>query len=71
MIEYAHRHEIRAGYAVGIAIGLTLGTAIGAYIAGRLPDLALERFFGVVLALLAIKFLAFPTVVHDAVHRRN
>lgn len=60
VFEYAHRHQIRLGYAIGIAVGLTLGAAIGAAIAGRLPDVTLQRVFGLLLAALAVKFLLFP-----------
>lgn len=70
VIEYAQRHEIKVGYAVGIAIGLTLGAAAGAYVAGRLPDVALQRVFAVLLAVLAVKFLFFPDSPHDALPPR-
>ncbi|MDF3291581.1 TSUP family transporter [Streptomyces silvisoli] len=70
VFEYAHRHQIKIHYAIGIAVGLTLGVAAGAYVAGRLSDPLLQRVFGVLLALLALKFLIFPATAHDAVRPR-
>ncbi|MGW7406548.1 TSUP family transporter [Streptomyces sp. NPDC054833] len=64
VFEYAHRHQIKIYYAIGPAVGLTLGAGVGAYVAGRLPDLVLQRVFGALLALLALKFLIFPTSAH-------
>lgn len=64
VFEYAHRHQIKILYAVGLAVGLTLGAAAGAYLAGRLSDPTLQRVFGVLLALLAVKFVFFPSTPH-------
>ncbi|MEU2737922.1 TSUP family transporter [Streptomyces sp. NPDC007095] len=64
VFEYAHRHQIKIYYAIGLAVGRTLGAGVGAYVAGRSPDLVLQRVFGVLLALLALKFLIFPTSTH-------
>jgi uncharacterized membrane protein YfcA len=61
VIEYAHRHEIRFHYGIGIAIGLLAGVLAGAVLAGRLSNTLLERLFGLVLAIVAFKFLLFPT----------
>ncbi|WP_265106270.1 TSUP family transporter [Streptomyces sp. ET3-23] len=61
MLEYAHRHQVRVPYAVGTAVGLTLGAALGAYLAGRIPDVTLQRVLGMVLVVLAVKFLFFPS----------
>ncbi|MFB7917132.1 hypothetical protein [Streptomyces sp. NPDC056061] len=69
VFEYAHRHQIKIYYAIGRAVGLTLGAGVGAYVAGRLPDLVLQRVFGVLLALLAFKFLIFPTSTHEGALR--
>jgi uncharacterized membrane protein YfcA len=62
--EYTHGHQIKIYYAIGLAVGRTLGAGVGAYVAGRSPDLVLQRVFGVLLALLALKFLIFPTSTH-------
>jgi uncharacterized membrane protein YfcA len=61
VIEYARRHEIRFHYGLGIAIGLMIGVLGGAVLAGRLSNTLLERLFGLFLAVLAVKFLVFPT----------
>ena len=59
VIEYARRHEIRVAYAVGIAIGLFAGAYFGANWAGKLSNETLQRLFGVLLALAAVRFLVF------------
>ncbi len=61
VIEYARRQEIRFHYGLGIAVGLMVGVLAGALLAGRLSNTLLERLFGLFLAVLAVKFLAFPT----------
>jgi uncharacterized protein len=60
VIEYARRGEIRFHYGIGIAIGLAVGALAGAVIAGRLSNTLLQRLFGVLLAIAAVKFLLFP-----------
>ncbi|HEX3326868.1 MAG TPA: TSUP family transporter [Actinomycetota bacterium] len=61
VIEYARRHEIRFHYGIGIAIGLLAGVLAGAVLAGRLSNTLLERLFGLLLAIVAFKFILFPT----------
>ena len=59
VIEYAHRHEIRVLYAVGIALGLIAGVLVGAKVAGRTSNATLQRGFGVLLAIVSVRFLFF------------
>jgi uncharacterized membrane protein YfcA len=59
VIEYARRHEIRVGYAVGIALGLTAGAFFGARVAGNLSNATLQRLFGVLLLVTSVRFLFF------------
>jgi len=61
VIVYAQRHEIRFHYGMGIAVGLMAGVLGGALLAGRLSNTVLERLFGILLAVLAVKFLFFPS----------
>jgi uncharacterized membrane protein YfcA len=61
VIEYARRHEIHFHYGIGIALGLMIGVLGGAILAGRLSNALLERLFGVFLAVVAVKFLLFPS----------
>lgn len=58
--QYAMRHEVSFRYALGIAAGLTVGALFGARLAGGITNQYLQRGFGVLLAVLAVKFLAFP-----------
>lgn len=60
VIEYARRHEIRFHYGIGIAVGLLAGVLVGAVLAGRFSNTLLERLFGLLLAIVAFKFLLFP-----------
>jgi len=46
---------------MGIAVGLMAGVLGGALLAGRLSNTVLERLFGILLAVLAVKFLFFPS----------
>lgn len=59
VIEYARRHEIRTSYAVGLALGLAVGAFFGARLAGRLANITLQRAFGVLLLVSAVRFLFF------------
>jgi uncharacterized membrane protein YfcA len=61
VIEYARRHEIHFHYGIGIAVGLMVGVLGGAVVAGRLSNVLLQRLFGAFLAVLAVKFLFFPS----------
>jgi uncharacterized membrane protein YfcA len=59
VMEYGRRHEIRVVYAVGIAIGLFAGAYFGANWAGKLSNQTLQRGFGVLLIVAAVRFLIF------------
>ena len=58
-LTYYKRGQVNLPYAAIIAIGLFLGSFLGAKLAGTLPDLSLRRLFGVLLLLMAGKFLFF------------
>ena len=60
VIEYARRHEIKVQYAVGIALGLFVGAYFGAHWAGKISNETLQRGFGVLLLVAAVRFLVFP-----------
>ena len=60
VIEYARRHEIKVQYAVGIALGLFVGAYFGAHWAGKISNATLQRGFGVLLVIAAVRFLVFP-----------
>lgn len=57
---YAQRHEVHFDYALGIALGLATGAFAGAQIAGLISNSLLERMFGLLLLLIALKFLLSP-----------
>jgi len=59
VIEYGRRHEIRVHYAIGIALGLFVGAYFGANWAGKLSNQTLQRGFGVLLVIAALRFLVF------------
>ena len=59
VIEYARRHEIRTPYAIGIAIGLTIGALFGAQLAGKVSNVMLQRLFGGLMFVAAVRFLFF------------
>lgn len=59
VIEYAKRNEIRVHYAIGIALGLFAGAYFGANWAGKLSNVTLQRGFGVLLVVAAVRFLVF------------
>ena len=59
VIEYARRNEIKVHYAVGIGLGLFVGAYLGAHWAGKISNAVLQRGFGVVLVLAALRFLVF------------
>jgi uncharacterized protein len=56
-LEYYRRGEVNVPYAIVIAVGLTLGALGGAKLAGVVPDLWLRRGFGVLLGIVALRFL--------------
>ena len=60
VIEYARRHEIRFHSGIGMRFGLLAGVLVGAVLAGRFSNTLLERLFGLLLAIVAFKFLLFP-----------
>lgn len=59
VMEYARRHEIKVHYAVGIALGLFVGAYFGAHWAGKISNTTLQRGFGVLLTVAAVRFLVF------------
>ena len=59
VMEYARRNEIKIHYAVGIALGLFAGAYFGAHWAGKLSNATLQRGFGVLLVIAAVRFLVF------------
>jgi uncharacterized protein len=59
VLEYGRRHEIRVQYAIGIAIGLFVGAYFGANWAGKISNATLQRGFGILLVVAAIRFLVF------------
>jgi uncharacterized membrane protein YfcA len=59
VIEYARRHEIKVHYAVGIALGLFVGAYFGANWAGKVSNATLQRGFGILLVIAAVRFLVF------------
>ena len=59
VIEYARRNEIKVPYAVGIGLGLFVGAYFGANWAGKISNETLQRGFGVVLVIAAVRFLVF------------
>lgn len=58
-LQYYKRGQVSLPYAALIAIGLFLGAFLGAKLAGSLTDISLRRLFGVLLLLMAGKFLFF------------
>ena len=57
--QYYKRGQVSLPYAAIIAVGLFLGAYLGAKVAGSLTDISLRRMFGVLLLLMAGKFLFF------------
>jgi uncharacterized membrane protein YfcA len=57
-IEYYRRGEVNVPYAAVIAAGMFVGVLIGAKLAGSIPDLTLQRMFGVFLLLVSLRLLA-------------
>src|ERR1700722_7199358 len=58
-IEYFRSGQINITAAICLVIGLFIGTYFGAKITLSLPDLYVKRAFGVLLLLLAIRYLTF------------
>jgi len=56
-IEYYRRGEVVVPYAVMLSLGLFVGALIGAKLAGTVSDLVLRRAFGVLLLIVAGRFL--------------
>jgi len=59
VMEYARRNEIKVHYAVGIALGLFVGAYFGAHWAGKISNATLQRGFGALLVIAAVRFLVF------------
>jgi uncharacterized protein len=58
-IEYYRHGEINVVAAVFLVIGLFIGTYFGAKITLSLPELYVKRAFGVLLLILAVRYLTF------------
>ena len=58
-IEYYREGDINIVAAVCLIIGLFIGAYFGARITLAMPDLYVKRAFGVLLLLLAIRYLTF------------
>ena len=58
-LQYYKRGQVSLPYAALIAVGLFLGAFLGAKLAGSMSDVSLRRLFGVLLLLMAGKFLFF------------
>ena len=58
-IEYYREGDINIIAAICLVIGLFIGTYFGAKITLGLPDLYVKRAFGVLLLVLAIRYLTF------------
>lgn len=61
VIEYMKRGEVHIRYGLGLAVGLAIGVLVGAVVAGDLSNRLLQRGFGVLMLLLSLKFLIFPS----------
>jgi uncharacterized protein len=57
--QYYKRGQVSLPLAAIIAIGLFLGAFLGAKLAGSMTDMTLRRLFGVLLLMMAGKFLFF------------
>lgn len=60
VMEYAHRNEVKLNLALALAVGLLAGAFVGARVAGQLPNAVLQRGFGVLLLIVAVRFLLLP-----------
>ncbi len=58
-IEYYRQGQINVAAAIFLLIGLFIGTFFGAKITLTLPDLFIKRAFGVLLLVLAVRYLTF------------
>jgi len=58
-IEYFRNGQINIIAAICLIVGIFIGTYFGAKITLSLPELYIKRAFGVLLLLLAIRYLTF------------
>ncbi len=58
-IEYYREGQINIVAAICLALGLLIGAYFGAKITLALPELLVKRIFGVLLLLLAVRYLTF------------
>jgi len=55
---YLRNGDLNLTAAIFIGLGFVVGGYLGAKLAERIPDLALERSFGVVLIVIGVKMIA-------------
>lgn len=58
-IEYFRNGQINVTAAICLVIGIFIGTYFGAKLTLALPELYVKRAFGVLLLILAIRYLTF------------